>query len=95
MTIRLSPTRAIRPFTRVGWWVRAGVGGLPSVLVFLAAVAGFLVLSHGAAFGTLPIEGFAETIDRAVAPITAGRIADVRVTLGQEVKAGDVLAEPE
>jgi multidrug resistance efflux pump len=69
------------------------VGGLPSVLVFLAAVAGFLVLSHGAAFGTLPIEGFAETIDRAVAPITAGRIADVRVTLGQEVKAGDVLAE--
>jgi len=91
--MRLLETRAVRPFARVGVWVRAGVGGLPSVLVFVAAVAGFVVLSHGAAFGTLPIQGFAETINRAVAPVAAGRIADVRVTLGQEVKAGDVLVE--
>jgi HlyD family secretion protein len=61
--------------------------------VLVASVAGFVALSHGAAFGTLPVTGFAEGVNRAIAPLSTGRIVDVKVTLGQEVKAGDILAE--
>jgi len=66
---------------------------MPGFLVLIAAGAGFIVLSHGAAFGTLPVTGFLESVTRAISPTTAGRIKDVSVTLGQEVKAGDVLAQ--
>ena len=52
--------------------------------MLVASVAGFVALSHGAAFGTLPVTGFAEGVNRAIAPLTPGRIVDVKVLSREE-----------
>jgi multidrug resistance efflux pump len=86
-----------QPFTRspklvLAHLVRSGVGWFPTWIVLAAAAAGFWFLSHGAAFGALPVVGFAESIHTSVAPLTPARIKTLSVQLGQHVKAGDVLA---
>jgi multidrug resistance efflux pump len=73
--------------------MRSTVRLLPGWLIAGAAFAGFWALSHGAAFGALPVVGLAESIHLSVAPLGAARIASLSVQLGQRVKAGEVIAQ--
>jgi HlyD family secretion protein len=59
-----------------------------------AAVAGglFWLLLHGGAHSSLAMRGYAEQIEHPVAPMRAGRVVRLEVRLGQQVKAGDLLA---
>lgn len=61
-------------------------------LLIAAAGAAFWLLTHGGATSSVQIVGFAEAIDHAVAPVAVGRVAQLKVTLGQAVKAGQVVA---
>jgi len=57
----------------------------------LAAVGLFWGFGHGR-WSSASVTGFAEAIDHPVAPLEAGRLVEVMVHLGQEVKAGTPLA---
>jgi multidrug resistance efflux pump len=93
MTMPLTRFEARPPRLALARWVRASLGRLPTWLVIGGAIAGFWFLSHGAAFGVLPVVGFAEAIDSSVGSIASARIKTVAVKVGQRVKAGDVLVE--
>lgn len=63
-------------------------------MVWLLAVIGAVALYyHGGKFGG--ISGVAEGVEERIAPLVAGRLAAVRVVIGQRVKAGDIVAEME
>lgn len=64
---------------------------VPAVLV-VCALAGFWVLSSGMTTGLSSITGYAETRTHNVGPLSAARLKEVKVTLGQSVRAGDVVA---
>lgn len=66
---------------------------LPSLLLVLVAAAGFWVLSRGMTLGAGAVVGYAEDQLHSVGPVKAGRLQTVPVRLGQEVKAGQVLAQ--
>jgi HlyD family secretion protein len=62
---------------------------------FAIAVAGALFwgLSRGdGGVGALATRGYAEDLDAPAAPLGGGRVAEVRVRMGQAVKAGEVVA---
>lgn len=61
-------------------------------LLIALAGAAFWILTHGGVSSSVQMMGFAEAIDHPVAPVASGRLAQLKVTLGQSVKAGDVLA---
>lgn len=63
-------------------------------LMALGAVALFWVFGHGR-WSSASVTGFAEAVDHPAAPLEAGRVAEVMVRLGQEVKAGAPLARLE
>ena len=60
------------------------------IAAVLLAVGGVLLSEQGGLTGAL-IPAYAESIEHTVAPTLMGRIDKVHVTLGQQVKAGDVL----
>ena len=72
--------------------LRLLVGKLPAGLFIGLALLGFWVLSRGMTLGSGSIIGYAEEQPHAVGPLQPGRLKEVRVTLGQAVKAGEVLA---
>jgi multidrug resistance efflux pump len=62
-------------------------------LVFAALCTGlglFLLSEQGGLAGA-SVPAYVESVDHAVAPVVTGRIAEVRVRLGERVKAGQVL----
>lgn len=72
--------------------IRSLVSKLPPGLLVLAAAGGFWVLSHGMTSGPASITGYAEERVHHIGPLQAGRLKSVAVTLGQTVRAGEVLA---
>jgi multidrug resistance efflux pump len=72
--------------------IRGIVSQLPPGLLVFAAAAGFWVLSHGMTSGPTSITGYAEEHVHHVGPLQGGRLKSVAVTLGQAVRAGDMLA---
>ena len=52
----------------------------------------FWTLTHGGLSSSVQMNGFVEAIDHPLAPTSVGRLASLRVVLGQQVKAGDVVA---
>lgn len=65
---------------------------LPAAIPVALALLGFWVLSRGMTAGPGAITGYAEEYVHAVGPLQAGRLLEVRVQLGQPVRAGDVVA---
>ena len=61
-------------------------------LLIAGAGAAFWTLTHGGVSSSVQVTGFVEAIEHPLAPVTLGRLASVRVVLGQAVKAGDVVA---
>jgi multidrug resistance efflux pump len=61
-------------------------------LAAVVAAGLFWLLSHGGASSALSVRGYAEVIDHPVASLQTGRITAVKVTVGQVVKAGDIIA---
>lgn len=59
-------------------------------LLFLGLGVGLLQERGG--LGGASIPAYAESIEHAVSPVVTGRIATVNVKLGEQVKAGDILA---
>ena len=62
-----------------------------------ALVAGglFWLLLHGGVRSSVSLRGYAEQIDHPLAPVLAGRVGAVNVRLGQQVKAGELVAAME
>jgi len=52
----------------------------------------FWILSHGGTSSSLSMRGYAEVIDHPVASLQTGRLASVKVGVGQVVKAGEIVA---
>lgn len=77
---------------RIGRLPKSIGGRLPAVLVVAAAGVGFVSLVPGGSTASLSTRGYAEAIDRPVAALRAGRLASLRVRVGQHVRAGQVLA---
>jgi len=59
------------------------------LLLIAGIAAAFMARSMGV--GEMAARGFAEAVPLAVAPSAAGRITDLTVSVGQPVKAGDVI----
>ena len=66
---------------------------LVSALIILGALAGFWLLSNGMSFGPAAITGYADERVHQIGALSAGRLKALRVSLGQAVRAGDVIAE--
>lgn len=73
--------------------IRSLIGRIPAWLLVALAGAGFWALSRGMTLGPGTAVGYAEEQVYSVAPLQAGRIKELRVTLGQAVKAGDILVQ--
>jgi len=59
----------------------------------LAAILGFLMLTHGKGLGTSGnAVAYVEAVHYSISPIALGRVDKLLVRVGQTVKAGDVLA---
>jgi HlyD family secretion protein len=71
---------------------QAVLSKIPAVAVVLAAAGGFYLLAHGGTLSAISAHGYAEEVNHDYGPLRAGRVASVRVKLGQKVKVGDVLA---
>lgn len=70
---------------------------VPVIILVLVVIAGFFIWRKFIAQPTVPenavqLSGRIEGDDSAIAPKTSGRILEVRVREGDEVKAGDVIA---
>lgn len=74
--------------TRHGFVARTVSRAAP--LFLIAGVAVYL-LARESGIGTTQARGFSEAIPLNVAPAVAGRLAQLNVTLGQSVKAGEVI----
>lgn len=61
-------------------------------LMAVVAGAAFWYFSHGGIAATTMVRAYAEAVEHPVASLGAGRLATVAVHVGQQVKAGDVLA---
>ena len=73
--------------------VRAAPRRLVYVLAVVGAGLGFLALTHGKGLGSNGnAVAYVEAIHYAVSPMALGRIAQMSVSVGQHVKAGEVLA---
>jgi multidrug resistance efflux pump len=77
---------------RVSVGFRRRLGQVPLFPVWLFAAAAFVVLARGRVLQHGVARGFAEAQEASVAPIEAGRLKEIKVVLGQTVKAGDTLA---
>lgn len=66
---------------------------LVSALIIVGALAGFWYLSNGMSVGPASITGYADERTHQIGALQTGRLKALRVTLGQSVRAGDVLAE--
>ena len=73
--------------------ISAGFSRIPAWLLIALAAAGFWFLSRGMTLGPGTTVGYAEELIHTVGPLQAGRLKELRVMLGQSVKAGDVLAQ--
>ncbi len=71
---------------------RAARQYVPGLALIGACAGGFFVLRHGTLEPGVGAVGYAESIHHAVAPLAPGRIAELRVHVGQALKAGDVVA---
>lgn len=65
---------------------------LPSLLVVAACAAGFVYLRRGSLDVSSGAVGYGEDVHRSVSSVAPGRIVELKVEVGQAVKAGDVLA---
>ncbi len=63
----------------------------PLIVWLLAAVGAVVLYYNGGKFGG--ISGVVEGVEERVAPLVAGRLTAVYVTVGKRVKAGDIVAE--
>jgi multidrug resistance efflux pump len=62
------------------------------LLVWLAAIAVVVVLhSNGTTFGDMT--GVVEIREELVAPLESARLIEINVTIGQQIKAGDIIAQ--
>lgn len=73
--------------------IRSGIGRIPAWLLVAVSAAGFWVLSHGMTLGPGTTVGYVEERLHSVGPVQAGRLKEVRVVLGQFVKAGEIVAQ--
>ena len=64
---------------------------LKLVFAALCLSLGFWLLNAQGGLAGASVPAYVESIDHAVAPVVTGRIAEVRVKLGEAVKAGQVL----
>jgi len=64
---------------------------LKLVFAALCLALGFWLLNAQGGLAGASVPAYVESIDHAVAPVVTGRIAEVRVKLGETVKAGQVL----
>jgi multidrug resistance efflux pump len=77
----------------IGTKLRALISRIPTPAVWLAAAVAFtLVAPNGLRFSSSGGRGWAEPLAYSIAPAMVGTIKEIRVTLGQPVKAGDVVA---
>jgi HlyD family secretion protein len=58
----------------------------------IAAAGLFWLLSHGGASSSAAVRGYVEAIDQPLASLQAGRVAELRVHVGQAVAAGEIVA---
>jgi HlyD family secretion protein len=65
---------------------------LVAPLAVIISLGMFWFLSHGGVASSLAVRGYVEVIDHPAAPLQGGRVARIAVHMGQQVKAGDVLA---
>ena len=73
--------------------VRAAPRRLLYVTTVVAAVVGFVALTHGKGLGTSgSAVAYVEAVHYAVSPVALGRIDAILARVGQKVKAGDPLA---
>lgn len=73
--------------------IRSLIGRIPAWLLVAMAGAGFWVLSRGMTLGPGTAVGYVEEQVYSVSPLQAGRIKELRISLGQAVKAGDILVQ--
>jgi len=66
---------------------------VPAWVLVGLALAGFWMLTRGMTLGPGTTMAYAEELVHTVGPLQAGRLKEVRVVLGQAVKAGEVLAQ--
>ena len=71
------------------------LGKIPAWLPVLLALGGFWYLSRGMLLGGGNLTAYAEEQHHNVGPLQSGWLKSVSVQLGQEVKAGDVIAQLE
>jgi HlyD family secretion protein len=64
----------------------------PAVLCVAAGLAGFSALRKGSLATTTGTLAYAEVIHHSVAPTASGRLLELNVQVGQQVKAKDILA---
>lgn len=62
-------------------------------LMIVVAAATFWRLSHGGIGTITALQAYAESIDHPIAPLQDGRVLEVLVRIGAQVKAGDVLVK--
>src|SRR5262245_40868125 len=61
--------------------------------LFLIAGVAVYLLARESGVGTTAARGFSEAVALNVAPSVAGRLKELNVTIGQSVKAGDILGK--
>ena len=64
---------------------------LKLIFAALCMGLGLTLLSEQGGLAGASVPAYVESVDHAVAPVVTGRIAEVRVRLGEQVKAGQVL----
>lgn len=73
-------------------FLHTSVSKIPKWLLVVLSLLGFYYFSHGFSVGPGTAIGYAEEIIHQVGPLQAGRIKELRVSLGQQVKAGEIVA---
>ncbi len=66
---------------------------LVSALLIVGALTGFWLLSNGMNSGAASITGYADERVHQIGALQNGRLKALRVSLGQSVRAGDIIAE--
>lgn len=72
--------------------IRAFLRRVQAAILVVGALIAFWLLSNGMKGGTGAIVGYAEERVHAIGPVHTGPLREILVSLGQEVKPGDVLA---